>query len=296
MTTERSHAATKPTMGVAARAIHFFDGTWVEGNPPLMGPLTHAVWMASTVFDGARAFEGVTPDLDLHCQRLVDSARAMDLIPRLAAGELVDLALEGVGKFAPGTPLYIRPMLWAETGFVAPDPQSTRFCMTLFEAPLPEPTGSSVTLTQYRRPMPSMAPTNAKAACLYPNAGRALREAQRKGFGNAVVLDGLGNVAELATANIWMAKDGAAHTPVANGTFLNGVTRQRTIALLQRAGIKVYERTITYPELRDADELFSTGNYGKVQPITRIEDRDLQPGPVYARARELYWAWAHGGL
>jgi branched-chain amino acid aminotransferase len=296
MTTERSHAATKPTMGVAARAIHFFDGTWVEGNPPLMGPLTHAVWMASTVFDGARAFEGVTPDLDLHCQRLVDSARAMDLIPRLAAGELVDLALEGVGKFAPGTPLYIRPMLWAETGFVAPDPQSTRFCMTLFEAPLPEPTGSSVTLTQYRRPMPSMAPTNAKAACLYPNAGRALREAQRNGFGNAVVLDGLGNVAELATANIWMAKDGAAHTPVANGTFLNGVTRQRTIALLQRAGIKVYERTITYPELRDADELFSTGNYGKVQPITRIEDRDLQPGPVYARARELYWAWAHGGL
>ncbi len=29
-------------------------------------------------------------------------------------------------------------------------------------------------------------------------------------------------------------------------------------------------------------------------PITRIEDRDLQPGPIYRKARELYWEWAHG--
>jgi branched-chain amino acid aminotransferase len=289
-------AAGKAALAETQAAVHFIDGAWVEGNPPLLGPLTHAAWMASTVFDGARAFEGVTPDLDRHCQRLVDSARAMDLQPVLSAGEMLELAKDGVAKFAKGAALYIRPMLWAETGFVAPDPESTRFCMTVFAAPLPEPTGFSVCLSQFRRPLPSMAPTNAKASCLYPNAGRALREAQRKGFGNAVVLDGLGNVAELATANIWMAKDGAAHTPIANGTFLNGVTRQRTIALLERAGVRVYERTITYDELRDADEIFSTGNYGKVMPVTRIEDRDLQPGPIYARARALYWAWAHGGL
>ncbi len=92
-----------------------------------------------------------------------------------------------------------------------------------------------------------------------------------------------------------MAKDGAAHTPVPNGTFLNGVTRQRIIALLNRAGIPVYERTIGYEELLDADEIFSTGNLHKVVPITRIDGRDLQPGPVFAKARELYWEWAHEG-
>lgn len=275
-------------------ALHFWNGAWVEGNPGIMGPMSHGAWMASTVFDGARAFEDVAPDLDRHCERLVDSAYRMDLQPVLTAGEILELALEGIDRFPRGTPLYIRPMFWAETGFVAPDPESTQFCLTLHHAPLPEASGFSVTLSRFRRPLPETAPTEAKASCLYPNCGRALREAQRKGFGNAVVLDALGNVAELATANLWVGKDGAAHTPAPNGTFLNGITKQRVAKLLEAAGIPVHERRLTYEEVLRADEAFSTGNYGKVMPITRIEDRDLQPGPIYRKARALYWEWAHG--
>lgn len=150
-----------------------------------------------------------------------------------------------------------------------------------------------MTRCSFRRPTFETAPVNAKAACLYPNSGRALREVQAKGFDNAVVLDSLANVAELATANLFMVKDGEAHTPYPNGTFLNGITRQRVIALLRADGIKVHERSIGYAELQEADELFSTGNYLKVSPIGRIDDRDLQQGPVYSRARELYWDWAH---
>ena len=44
----------------------------------------------------------------------------------------------------------------------------------------------------------------------------------------------------------------------------------------------------------DADEVFSTGNYGKVLPITRVEDRDYQIGHVYRKARELYFEFARG--
>lgn len=277
------------------KALHFIDGKWHEGNPPIMGPMTHAAWMASVVFDGARAFEGVTPDLDLHCARLNISAPCMGLKPLLSDGEILEIAQEGVSKFDRGEELYIRPMYYAETGFVSPDPESTRFICTVYKAPLPKPTGFSACLSSFRRPLQSMAPTDAKASCLYPNSSRALREAAEKGFDNAVVLDGLGNVAELATANIWMAKDGVAHTPVANGTFLNGITRQRVAKLLMAAGIEVHERVISYKELKDADEVFTSGNYGKVIPITKLDDRDLQPGPIGTKARELYWDWAHGG-
>jgi branched-chain amino acid aminotransferase len=107
------------------------------------------------------------------------------------------------------------------------------------------------------------------------------------------MLDPLGNVAEFATANLFIAKDGAAHTPVCNGTFLNGITRQRVAGLLRDAGVPVYERTITWSEILDADEVFSTGNYSKVVPVTRVEDRTFQPGPVARRARGLYWEFAH---
>lgn len=276
-------------------AWNYVDGNWIEGNPPVMGPRTHAAWLASAVFDGARAFEGVTPDLDLHCARIIDSVQAIGLKPVMAAGEIIELCQEGLKKFPNNAELYIRPLFWAEGGFVVPDPETTRFCLTLYDAPLPDPKGFSVTLSPFRRPTLETAPTNAKASCLYPHSARALREAAERGFDNAVMLDANGNVAELATANIWIAKDGAAHTPVPNGTFLNGITKQRVAKLLEAAGVKVYERSLTWQDMLEADEVFSTGNYGKVMPASRIEQRDLQPGPVYTRARELYWSWAHGG-
>ncbi|MEJ8571366.1 branched-chain amino acid aminotransferase [Microbaculum marinum] len=274
----------------------YIDGDWVDGNPPLVGPRSHALWLGSCVFDGARAFEGVAPDLDMHCVRVNESARALGLEPVLRSEEIVELTRDGLARFDRDAALYIRPMYWAEEGGyvgVPPLPESTRFCLSIYEVPMPEPAGFPVCLSSFRRPSLEQAPVNAKAACLYPNSGRAIIEAQKKGFENAVVLDSMGNVAELATANLMMVKDGVVHTPYPNGTFLNGVTRQRVIALLRAAGYAVHERVIKYAELLDADELFSTGNYAKVLPINRIDDRNLQPGPVYQRARDLYWEWAH---
>jgi branched-chain amino acid aminotransferase len=160
---------------------------------------------------------------------------------------------------------------------------------------MPPPTGFSVTVSPFRRPTLESMPTNAKAGCLYPNNGRAIMEAKGRGFDNALVRDLLGNVAETGTSNIFMAKDGVVMTPAPNGTFLNGITRQRVIMLLREAGIEVREQSLSVANFLDADEIFSTGNYSKVVPVTRIEDRDLQPGPIHDKARRLYWDWAHSG-
>lgn len=285
-------------MAELSKTWTFVEGEWLDGNPGIVGPRTHALWLGSCVFDGARAFEGVAPDLDLHCRRVNDSARALGLKPMKRTEEIVEIARDGIARFDKGAALYVKPMYWAEAGgyfSVPPDPESTRFCLTVFEVPMPEPAGFSIGLSSFRRPTYESAPVNAKAACLYPNSGRALMEVRAKGFDNAVVLDALGNVAEFATANLMMVKDGAVHTPYPNGTFLNGITRQRVIALLRKAGVTVNERVIGYQELCDADEIFSTGNYAKVLPVNRIEDRHLQPGPLAQKARELYWDWAHAG-
>jgi branched-chain amino acid aminotransferase len=136
-------------------------------------------------------------------------------------------------------------------------------------------------------------PTNAKAGCLYPNNGRAILEAKSRGFDNALVRDMLGNVAETGTSNIFMVKDGVVLTPVPNGSFLNGITRQRVIGLLREAGTEVRETVLSVADFLDADEIFATGNYSKVTPVIRIEERELQPGPIHDKARRLYWDWAH---
>ena len=274
----------------------FVDGDWHEGNVAVVGPRSHIMWLGSSVFDGARWFEGVAPDLDLHCKRVNVSAIALGLKPTKTPEEIVALTWEGLKMFDGKTAVYIRPMYWAEHGGymgVPADPESTRFCLCLYEAPMLEPTGFSVSVSPFRRPTIETMPTNAKAGCLYPNNGRAILEATMRGFDNALVLDMLGNVAETGSSNIFMVKDGHVLTPAPNGTFLSGITRSRTLTLLAEAGYKVGERTLSVRDFMEADEIFSTGNHSKVVPIVRIENRDLQPGPVAKKARELYWEWAH---
>jgi branched-chain amino acid aminotransferase len=279
-----------------SKTLTFFEGDWHEGNIGIMGPRTHAAWLCSVVFDGARAFEGVTPDLDLHCARVNDSAKKLFLKPTVSAQEWVRLAREGIQRFDQGAALYIRPMYWGEKDgpwVQAHDPESTRWCLSIYEAPMRTPKGFSVTLSPYRRPTLETMPVDAKAGCLYPNNSRSLFEAQSRGFDNAIVCDMLGNVAELATSNIFMAKDGVVFTPLPNGTFLAGITRHRVIGLLRQNGVNVVEKTLSYQDFEKADEIFATGNYSKVVPVTRISDRTLPFGPIYTKARELYWAFAH---
>jgi branched-chain amino acid aminotransferase len=276
----------------------FFEGDWHEGNIPIMGVRTHAAWLGSSVFDGARAFEGVTPDLDLHCARVNESAKAMLLKPAVTPETWMGLAADGIRRFDAGAALYIKPMYWAEKGgalLVSPDPETTNWCLSVFEAPMREPQGFSITLSSFRRPTAESAPVDAKTGALYPNNARALVDARARGFDNCLVCDMLGNIAELATANIFMVKDGVVFTPAANGTFLAGITRMRVIKLLRENGVPVQEATLRYADFLNADEIFSSGNYSKVMPIVRIDARLLPPGPLYRKARELYWQFAHAG-
>lgn len=274
----------------------FFEDQWHEGNVPLWGARTHAIWLGSSVFDGARAFEGVAPDLDLHCARVNASARTMFLNPTVSVEEWAGLVREGIAKFAAGMPLYVRPMYWAERASpmaLPPDSESTRFALTLYNSPLRKPDGFSVTLSPFRRPTQESAPVDAKAGCLYPNNARAMMEANSRGFDNCLVRDANGNIAELANSNVFLVKDGTVFTPIGNGTFLAGITRSRVIWLLREAGVPVVEAVLRYQDFEAADEMFSTGNASKVLPITRIDARSLQPGPFFRKARELYWEFAH---
>lgn len=272
-------------------AQFWVDGVWSDTPTALLSPADHGFWQASVVFDGARAIKGCAPDLALHCQRAIRSAQAMGLTPGVAAEEIERLAIEGIKRFPADAVLYVKPLFFATGGGIDLRQTKTGFALHLFEAPLPGAGGFSATLSPLRRPAATMAPTDAKAACLYPNSSRATAEANHRGFDAAVMRDPDDNIAEFAFANLWIAKNGRALTPTDNGTFLAGITRRRVMALLNEAGIEAREATLTVDDLEEADEIFSTGNYGKVVPCARYEDRELNAGPIGAKARELYFNW-----
>ncbi len=274
----------------------WFEGSWQEGNVPIMGSADHGTWLGTLVFDGARWFDGVAPDLDRHCARMNHSAAALGLNPPLPTADILALAEEGCTKFDGKMPLYIRPMAWSTEGgpmTVEADPASTRFALCIEEASMaPADASTTLTTTSFIRPTLASATVNAKAACLYPNNARMLKEAQAKGFDNVIACDALGNVAETATSNIFMVKNGEYFTPIPNGTFLNGITRQRLIQLLRDNGQKVWETVLTLADFRAADEIFLSGNYSKVVSAGRFEDRKYPHGEKTKLARRLYWEWA----
>lgn len=274
----------------------YVDGEWISGNPPLIGPVSHAMWLGSTVFDGARWFDGIAPDLDAHCRRVNRSAANMGMKATVSAEEIERLAWEGIKKFDGKTAIYIKPMYWAEHGMpgsvVAADPESTRFALCLFEAPMHTAQAHSLTLSPFRRPTPECAMTDAKTGSLYPNSGRMIVEARARGFDNALVRDMNGNIVETASSNVFLVKDGVVFTPAANRTFLAGITRARVIGLLREAGHEVREVTLSIEDFMDADEIFTSGNYSKVAPVNKLDSRELQEGPVARKALELYMDWA----
>lgn len=267
---------------------YYSEGCWSNDPPKVVGPADLGFWSATSVFDGARSIAGCAPDLDRHCARLIRSAAAVGLDPVLTAEQVHALCVEGIRALPADLDLYVRPMFYSFGPGIMPEETETRFTLAVFEMPLPDANAGRATVTALRRPAPDQGPTDSKAGALYPNSQRARREARAKGFQLAVVLDPDGHLAEFSHANLAIAKDGVAITPKPNGTFLNGITRNRTFELLRDAGVRTEERVMTVADLETADEIFMCGNAGKVQAVTGFEDRDLQPGPVFRSARDLY--------
>ncbi|MEX0284492.1 MAG: branched-chain amino acid aminotransferase [Paracoccaceae bacterium] len=274
----------------------YFNGTWHDGDVPIMSAADHGAWLGSGVFDGARWVDGMSPDLDKHCARVNRSAESLMVTPTVSTEDMVAIIYEGLAQFGGDTAIYIRPMYWGIDGdktAIIPNAETTGFAICLEEIPLaPATATATLTRTQFRRPVLEDAVVNAKAGCLYPNNARMLAEAYRKGFSNALVADAMGNVAETATANVFMVKDGEVFTPIANGTFLAGITRARHMSNMVADGMTVHETVLSFEDFHDADEVFLSGNMSKVTAITAFDDTQYQPGPVTARVREMYWDWA----
>lgn len=277
----------------------YYKGTWHNADLAIMRAADHGSWLGGTVFDGARRFEGVAPDLWAHCERVNRSAEALMITPTVTTEDMVTICLEGLKTYDRKAAVYIRPMYWAIDGDVTaivPQPDETGFAICLEEIPMIDP-GASATLarTSFCRPVLQSSVVNAKCGALYPNNARMLSEVRRRGFSNALVADAMGNVAETATANIFTVKDGEVYTPIPNGTFLSGITRARHMKNMADEGIVCHERVLSFADFETADEVFMSGNMTKVTPVTAFEDTSYQMGPITRRVREMYWDWALSG-
>jgi branched-chain amino acid aminotransferase len=139
--------------------------------------------------------------------------------------------------------------------------------------------GAKVDVSEWRRPAPYTAPTDAKASGLYMICTMAKNRAESRGCSEAMMLDYRGQVAEATSANIFFVRDGELFTPTPD-CFLDGITRRTVIDLARQRGLTVTERAIWPEDLESFQQCFLTGSAAEVTPVAEIGPWSFEVGEL----------------
>ena len=271
----------------------WLDGELVDWRDAKVHILTHALHYASSVFEGERCYDGKIFKGHEHSERLIESARLLDMPSPYTADE-IDAAKEAVLNANGFTNAYVRAVMWRGSGpdmGVSAARNPVRMAVAAWEWGSyygdAKWQGAKLDVAKWKRPSPETIPTAAKAAGLYMICTMSKHAAEAKGYSDALFMDWEGYVAEATGANIFFVKDGEVHTPLAD-RFLNGITRQTVIQMLKDNGITVNERRIKPEELDGFQECFLTGTAAEVTPVAQIGDWNFQVGQTTRKIAEDY--------
>ncbi len=263
----------------------WLNGALVPWGDARVHVLSHGLHYGSSVFEGERFYGGRVFKLKEHGKRLVNSCRIMGMDCPYSAEEL-DLAAQEVVRASGLGDGYLRRVIWRGSGMMGVGAQESGLNAAMaawawpsYFTPDALDAGLRLTISDWRRPAPDCAPTQAKAAGLYMICTLSKHAAEQAGYDDALMFDHRGLVAEATGANLFFVKDGALHTP-APDCFLNGITRQTVVELAERRQIRVVERAIQPEELEGFEQCFLTGSAAEVCPVSEIGPYRFEVGGI----------------
>ena len=261
----------------------WYDGKLVPWREAKTHVLTHGLHYASCVFEGERLYSGRIYKLKEHTERLFESARILGMKIPYTEKEINAACMDAAAGYVDG---YVRPVAFRGSEMMAVSAQNTKIHVAVavwnwpsYFDPATKLKGIRLDISDWKRPAPDTAPTQAKAAGLYMICTMSKHAAEAKGYADALMLDYRGLVAEATGANIVFVKNGTLHTPTPD-CFLDGITRRSVQALARARQIPVVERHIEQKELADFSEAFLAGTAAEVTPVSEIGPYRFKPGEI----------------
>jgi branched-chain amino acid aminotransferase len=295
-------------MGFTPTDFIWFNGTLVPWKEAQVHVLAHGLHYGTGVFEGMRCYP--TSDgpavfrLDVHLERFYASAALYDLEIPYTAATLTD-ATHDVLRANRLDAAYLRPIAFFDAATLS---VWTKECpVSVAIAALPSSAyhaggpdhGVRVTVSPIRKFDNSAIPAWAKACGQYINSARAVNDAQRRGFDEAILLNSQGLVAEGSGENLFVVKAGAVTTNDKDASILMGVTRASVLELARDLGVETRVAPISVEDVLGADELFFSGTAVEVTPIREVDGRvigDGKPGPITRRIQETFNQAVRGQL
>lgn len=294
-------------MGFTPTEKIWFNGRLVPWGDAKVHVLAHGLQYGTGVFEGMKSYP--TADgpaifrLDAHLERFYKSAGLYDLAIPYPQDVLAEASLEVVAVNGLEA-AYLRPVAFFDAGTLS---VWTKECpVTVAIAAVPTgaylanaDAGVRVTVSPVRKFDNSAIPAWAKACGQYINSARAVNDAQRRGFDEALLLNSQGLVAEGSGENLFVVKRGGIVTNDRDASILMGVTRASILEIAKDLGIEATVAPISVEDVLGADELFFTGTAVEVTAIREVDGRVMsggKPGPVTRRIQDTYNQAVRGQL
>ncbi len=294
---------------VNPNTVVYFNRRYVPLAEANVNILTHALNYGTGVFEGIRGYwNDSLQDLYLvrpveHYERWRRNCGIIRIHLPVDSEELAQITAELCRRNQFRTNVYVRPLAYKSSARigVAPDDNDAFAIVAMpFGDYLDSRKGLHVGVASWRRIQDNAIPGRAKICGAYVNSVLATDEARRAGHDEAIFLTESGHVAEGATCNVFMARNGVLYTPPSTDNILEGITRASVIELARKEmRLEVEERSIGRSELYICDELFFTGTAVEVGPIVSVDNRPVGAGaigPITDRLRGLYYEATRGRI
>jgi branched-chain amino acid aminotransferase len=294
-------------MGFTTTDSIWFNGKLVPWADAKVHVLSHGLHYGTGVFEGMRCYP--TADgpavfrLDAHLERMFKSAALYELAIPYSADALAEATLEVI-RANKLESAYIRPLAFFGAATLS---VWTRECpVEVVIAAFPTGSyhanaaqGVRVTISSIRKFDNSAIPAWGKACGQYINSVRAVQEAQRRGFDEALLLNAHGQLAEGSGENLFVVKDGGIVTNDIDASILMGVTRASVLEIARDLAIPTRIAPISVEDVLNADELFFSGTAVEITSIREVDGRMInegQMGPVTRRLQETFNQAVRGQL
>jgi branched-chain amino acid aminotransferase len=275
----------------------YINGDLFHRNEAKISVFDSGYLIGDGIWEAVRLHNGVLFFIDQHLERLYAAAKSIGLDLRLSKQELINEVNKVLQANGMTSDVHVRIMY--TRGIKKTPSQDPRYTISgpnlviiaEYKKASEEVKSNGIKLftSTIRRGSPDYLDPRLNCHSKLHEV-QALIQALEAGADEALMLDQHGFVATCNSTNFFVVRNGAVWT--STGKYcMNGITRANVIEICKMNQIEIHEKDFSLFDVYSANESFTTGTFGGLTPVIKIDGRVIgegMRGPITEKLNMLY--------